>query len=79
MGRLNRTSVEDRAAGRFAGLSLGAYLAQRRYSCRLMRDYLIPAGAAIWSTPIDQMLAFPAEKLRCLLRQSPAAAPRLPK
>jgi hypothetical protein len=35
-------------------------------------------GAAIWSTPIDQMLAFPAEKLRRLLRQSPAAAPRLP-
>src|SRR5262249_5597971 len=51
MARFNRDCVADRAAGRLAGLSLGEYLAAGRYSGRLVRDYLVPMGAAIWSTP----------------------------
>lgn len=61
MLRFNRQCLEDRVAGRLRGLSLGDYLRQRGYSHRLMRDYLVPMGAAIWSTPVDQMLEFPAE------------------
>ena len=33
----------------------------RGYSHRLLRDYLVPMGAAIWSMPVDQMMDFPAE------------------
>jgi predicted NAD/FAD-binding protein len=61
MARFNRVCVEDRAAGRLIGLTLGDYLASRRFSRRLVRDYLVPMGAAIWSTPVDRMLEFPAE------------------
>jgi len=61
MVRFNRTSVLDHKAGRLTGLSLGDYLARRGFSPRLQRDYLVPMGAAIWSTPVDRMLEFPAE------------------
>ncbi len=61
MLRFNRQCLEDRASGYLSGLSLGDYLTARRYSPRLMRDYLVPMGAAIWSTPVDKMLEFPAE------------------
>src|SRR6202046_2151349 len=57
----NRLSVEDYAAGRLAGLSLGDYFRQRTFAPRLLSDYLGPMGAAIWSTPARDMLNFPAE------------------
>ena len=57
----NRQSVEDFAAGRLAGLTLGAYFAKRKFAPRLLTDYLAPMGAAIWSAPAGEMLAFPAE------------------
>ncbi len=61
MLRFNRQCLADRAAGRLEGLSLGDYLRRRGYSHRLLRDYLVPMGAAIWSMPVDRMLEFPAE------------------
>jgi predicted NAD/FAD-binding protein len=39
--------------------SLGRYLAERGYSDRFIRYYVIPMGAAIWSTPARQMTGFP--------------------
>ncbi|WP_417769924.1 NAD(P)/FAD-dependent oxidoreductase [Stappia sp.] len=59
--RFNRQSIEDRAAGALCGLSLQDYLARRRFSREFASDYLLPMGAAIWSTPPARMLAFPAE------------------
>jgi predicted NAD/FAD-binding protein len=59
--RFNRLCVEDRAAGVLAGLSLGAWLDQRRFARRFRDDYLIPMAAAIWSTPAAHVLDFPAE------------------
>lgn len=56
----NRVSVEDLQAGRLNGLSLGDYFAWRRFSRRLLTDYLTPMGAAIWSAPADRMMDFPA-------------------
>lgn len=43
-----------------AELTLGAYLEARRYGERFIEDYLVPMGAAIWSTDPQRMLAFPA-------------------
>jgi hypothetical protein len=57
----NRQSIEDYAAGRLAGLSLGEYFRRRKFAPRLLSDYLGPMGAAIWSTPARDMLDFPAE------------------
>lgn len=42
------------------GMSLGDFLAQGRYRDRFIYDHLLPMGAAIWSTPINEMLGFPA-------------------
>ncbi|MCO6414442.1 MAG: FAD-dependent oxidoreductase [Thiogranum sp.] len=41
-------------------LSLGSYLQENRYSRLFIDNYIIPMGAAIWSTDPQQMLAFPA-------------------
>ena len=41
-------------------ISLGDYLTAGRYSRPFIDDYLIPMGAAIWSTDPARMLAFPA-------------------
>ena len=59
--KFNSQSVADRASGFMSGLSLGEYFARRKYSRRLLSDYLVPMGAAIWSAPADRMLEFPAE------------------
>lgn len=61
--RFNRQAPVHRAGGRMAGLSLGDYLARERYSKRFRDDYLVPMGAAIWSTPARGMLEFPIESL----------------
>jgi predicted NAD/FAD-binding protein len=57
----NTKSVADYASGKLAGLTLGAYFRLRKFAPRLLTDYLAPMGAAIWSTPADEMLDFPAE------------------
>ena len=41
-------------------ISLGNYLDQGRYSPAFRENYLIPMGAAIWSTSPSKMLEFPA-------------------
>ncbi len=42
------------------GMTLGEYLQQNRYSQAFIDDHLLPFGAAIWSTPKQQMLEYPA-------------------
>jgi uncharacterized protein len=39
--------------------SLGSYIRRHKYSTDLVQDYIIPMGAAIWSTPAKGMLEFP--------------------
>lgn len=41
-------------------VGLGEYLAAQGYSREFIGDYLMPMGAAIWSTDPTRMLAFPA-------------------
>jgi predicted NAD/FAD-binding protein len=41
-------------------LSLGRYLEENNYGHLFIDNYIIPMGAAIWSTDPQQMLAFPA-------------------
>lgn len=41
-------------------ITLGDYLARQSYSRQFIDDYLIPMGAAIWSTVPARMLDFPA-------------------
>lgn len=58
--RFNRQATEDLTLNRLGSKTMGAYLEEGKY-CSAFRDcYLIPMGAAIWSTPLEQMLDFPA-------------------
>jgi predicted NAD/FAD-binding protein len=57
----NQQSIEDYAAGKLAGLTLGEYFRTHHFAPRLLTDYLAPMGAAIWSAPASEMLDFPAE------------------
>lgn len=59
--RFNQQSVADLRAGHLAGLTLGQYLRVRAFTPRLLTDYLAPMGAAIWSSPPDEIFSFPAE------------------
>jgi uncharacterized protein len=56
--RFNKTSLELLHNG--DEISMGDYLAKNNYGQRFINQYIIPMGAAIWSTDAAQMLAFPA-------------------
>ena len=58
--KFNRLAAEDHEAGRLGDESLGAWLARNRLSRIFINRYLLPMGAAIWSTPADEILDFPA-------------------
>ncbi|CDO61250.1 COG2907: Amine oxidase, flavin-containing [Candidatus Phaeomarinobacter ectocarpi] len=58
--RFNRLAREDLETGLKESVSLGDYLSSHKFSARFKRDYLLPMGAAIWSTPASEMLLFPA-------------------
>ncbi len=59
--RFNKKARADMSAGALGGLSLGDYLNAHGFSDSFRDNYLLPMGAAIWSTPAPEMLAFPAE------------------
>lgn len=59
--RFNRNALGALESGRLEGLTLGSLVNAGRYSRRFTEHYLLPMGAAIWSTPSAEMLEFPAE------------------
>ncbi len=58
--RFNRQSPEVLDQGH-SNTSLGEYLKQKRFSQHFINDYIIPMGAAIWSTDSNKMFEFPAK------------------
>ncbi len=59
--RFNKAALQDLREGRTEGVLLGEYVKAFRFSDAFRDQYLIPMGAAIWSTPAEEMFAFPAE------------------
>ncbi|WP_099867823.1 NAD(P)/FAD-dependent oxidoreductase [Pararhizobium haloflavum] len=60
--RFNKLCLVDRAEGHLSNMSIGDYLNWRRFSPGFTNNYLIPMAAAIWSSPTNRMLDFPAER-----------------
>ena len=57
----NKRSIADLQAGNIsAEITLGEYLAGKGYGTLFRDKYLVPMGAAIWSSTIDAMEDFPA-------------------
>ena len=59
--RFNQIAIEDLNAGRLRDLSLGGYLRLRGFSRAFETNYLLPMGAAIWSTSEHGIREAPAE------------------
>lgn len=58
--RFHREAETNLKLAQEQGWSLGDLLLRGRYSEQFRRDYLLPIGAAIWSTPEKGMESFPA-------------------
>jgi uncharacterized protein len=64
--QINRFNKEATAAVRSQqdhSLSLGEFVAERRYGNHFLNYYLLPMSCAVWSSPPDRMLQFPAMTL----------------
>lgn len=58
--RFNKEAIQDLESGQLKeGVTLGEYLQQKGYGRRFASHYLIPMGSAIWSSTLDEMMAFP--------------------
>ncbi|MEM8753664.1 MAG: NAD(P)-binding protein, partial [Pseudomonadota bacterium] len=58
--RFVKLAPKDLASGALSGLSLGEWLNERRFGPWFRDRFLLPMGGAIWSTPTERMLDFPA-------------------
>ncbi len=59
--RFNAPALADLESGALKGLTMGEYLEQRGFDHGFIRHYILPIGAAVWSTGLGGMLDFPAE------------------
>jgi predicted NAD/FAD-binding protein len=60
INRFNEEAVPALENPRFAEMTLAEYVADRRYGRDLLERYLVPMSSAVWSTPPELMLEFPA-------------------
>lgn len=58
--KFNDLARSELAAGKITNISLGEWLSAHNYSDDFLRNYILPMGAAIWSTPEKEMLNYPA-------------------
>jgi predicted NAD/FAD-binding protein len=58
--RFNRVATRDADSPLLAEMTLGDYLRRNGFGGLFMEAYLVPMGAAIWSTSPREMLEFPA-------------------
>lgn len=66
LAEINRFNSEAVAAlddPHWATYNLRDYVAERGYGDDMLQRYLVPMGSAVWSTPPDTMLDFPAVTL----------------
>jgi predicted NAD/FAD-binding protein len=63
INRFNEECEEVLTDPRFAGMTLAEYVKEKKFGYDFTYKYLIPMSSAVWSTPIDLMLEFPAFSL----------------
>ncbi|MGB0342069.1 MAG: NAD(P)/FAD-dependent oxidoreductase [Parvibaculales bacterium] len=59
--KFNRLAAQAHESGSASGMSLGDWLAGHGFGQSFINRYLLPMGAAIWSSPADEIMAFPAD------------------
>lgn len=63
INRFNKESVAILDDPKYANYSLGQYVKEFGYGKDMVWKYLIPMSSAVWSTPMNQILDFPAVSL----------------
>lgn len=63
LNRFNSEAVAALSDPQYQTLTLAEYVAARGYGQDFIERYLVPMGGAVWSTPPDKMLQFPAVTL----------------
>ena len=61
LARFARIGYRDLQSGYLKGKTLAEYFKTRHFSSHFIENYFYPMGAAIWSSPVEQMQEFPAE------------------
>ena len=59
--RFSKVALRDLEQGIIGSTTLGSYLREYGFGREFVRNYVLPMGAAIWSTPGGKMLNFPAQ------------------
>ncbi|MBE9462957.1 NAD(P)/FAD-dependent oxidoreductase [Dyadobacter subterraneus] len=60
ISRFNKESIKILDDSRYANYSIGQYIKEFNFSEDMLWKYLVPMSSAVWSTPMEQMLEFPA-------------------
>ncbi len=63
INRFNKEAANDLASGSIRGKSMLGYCAEKGFGEDFLYKYLAPMSSALWSTPTDITLKFPAESL----------------
>lgn len=63
ISRFNREAIAALQSPEYESSSLGGYVAARNYGEDFLNFYLVPMSSAVWSTPPELMLQFPAVTL----------------
>lgn len=63
ISRFNKISVQILDNPHYQSYSLNQYMKEFKFSDEMLWKYLVPMSSAVWSTPMDKMLDFPAVAL----------------
>jgi predicted NAD/FAD-binding protein len=63
IGRFNKESIKILNDPKYANYSIGEYIKEFNFGEDMLWKYLVPMSSAVWSTPMEQMLEFPAVTL----------------
>ncbi|MCC5814442.1 MAG: FAD-dependent oxidoreductase [Leptospira sp.] len=63
INRFNTEAVKILDDPKYEDYTLGRYMEEHGFNKKMLNDYLIPMSSAVWSTPPDTMLEFPARTL----------------
>ncbi len=63
INRFNTEAIAALSAPQFQNHTLGEYVCEKKYGNDFLNFYLVPMSSAVWSTPPERMLEFPAVTL----------------
>ncbi len=63
ISRFNSASLRILDDPHYSGYSIGQYIKEERFGADMLWKYLVPMSSAVWSTPMEKMLDFPAVTL----------------